>query len=704
MPLPSRYTGEVLSIPTARRGLAAPLLAALILAMLPALPVHVARAATTTVGGGFHALTPVRILDTRSGAGALAPGATLTVTIAGSGGVPSTGVSAVVLNVTATDTTAAGYLTLFPAGLSVPLASNLNWTRGQTTAKLVTVGLSAGGAVSAHNGPGSADLIFDVAGYYSTPEVSPGPEGLFNPLVPYRLLDTRTTNPGPVAKLSAGQTLNLQVTGRGGVPSSGVSAVVLNVTATNPSTAGYLTVFPAGLATRLASTLNFAAHQTVPNRVMVGVNGAGQVSIFNGAGTTDVVADVNGWFTDHTAGGNGSRFTPVTPTRILDSRYGTGGFTTPWGPGSGRAVVVAGAGGVPAMTDANPPTAVVANLTVTDTTTPGALIAWPDGAAQPTASDVNWPQGGTVPNPVIVQVGPSGEVDLDNIAGCADVVMDVVGWFTGPHPAITAAPPPTAVACPAPASAGWLARFNFWRATAGLPALSENTTWGSGDALHAEYMVKTQLVTHYETVGNPYYTTAGNTAAQDGNIEVSSTTSSSDEQAIDWWMAAPFHAMGMMDPRLKSTGFGAYREVGSGWQAGFALDDLRGNSFSGGSFPVVWPGNGMTVPLRSYSGGEFPDPLSAPACAGYSVPTGLPVFIELGGNLATTATANSFTGNGMPLAHCVIDSVHNPALSSYLVARGGVIVIPKAPLQPGVTYVVALTVNGVAHTWSFQVA
>jgi hypothetical protein len=92
----------------------------------------------------------------------LGPHATLNVPIAGQSGVPSTGVSAVILNVTATNTSAAGYLMVFPAGVAVPLASNLNWARVQTIAKLVTVGLGTGD-VSANNGPGSADLVIDVA-------------------------------------------------------------------------------------------------------------------------------------------------------------------------------------------------------------------------------------------------------------------------------------------------------------------------------------------------------------------------------------------------------------------------------------------------------------------------------------------------------------------------------------------------------------
>jgi hypothetical protein len=680
-----------------RRSLAKVLAGALLTAALPILQMQSASAAVA-LGGTFHALTPSRILDTRTGAGPLGQGATLTVLIAGQGGVPATSVSAVVLNVTVTNTTAPSFLTVFPAGLPLPVASNLNWIGGQTVAKLVTVGLGAG-AASAYNPRGSADLIFDVAGYYSTPDVSPGPAGLFNPLVPARLLDTRTLNPGPIAKLTPGQTLDLQVTGRGGVPSSGVAAVVLNVTATNPSTTGFLTVFPTGVATPNASSLNFKAGDTVPNRVMVGVGTGGKVSIFNPAGTTDVVADVNGWFTDSTPGGTGSWFRPVTPTRILDSRVGTGGFVTPWGPASGRVVGVAGFGGVPPMTDPNPPTAVVANLTVTNTTAASTLTAWPDGAALPTTSDVNWPQAGTVPNPVIVQVGPSGNVDLHNAAGCTDVIVDVVGWFTGPPQAIMAAAPPADIACPTPP---WLARFNYWRSTAGLPKVTENATWSSGDYLHSKWMVKNNLAAHDETPGTPYYTTAGDLAGNNGNIAVNSTTSTPDTSAIDWWMGAPFHAMAMMDPRLVKTGFGAYRESrASGWNAGFTLDTIRGTG-SGGSYPVFWPGNGKTVPLRTYSGNEFPNPLQA--CPGYTGTVGLPVFVEVGGNVSTTAgSTHSFTGNGAALAHCVIDS-SNAAVGSYLKWRGGVIVIPQKPLQPGVTYVVTVTVNNVVRTWSFSVS
>jgi len=250
------------------------------------------------------------------------------------------------------------------------------------------------------------------------------------------------------------------------------------------------------------------------------------------------------------------------------------------------------------------------------------------------------------------------------------------------------------------ASGGWLNRFNIWRASTGVSTLTEVPLWSTGDYDHALYMVKNNLVTHYETPGTPYYTTDGDTAARNSNIYVSSSTSTTDEQAIDWWMQAPFHAMGMMDPRLTQTGFGSYREVKSGWDMGAALDVLRGNPFTGGQWPVYFPGKGATEPLTSYGGNEFPDPLQA--CPGYGAPTGLPVFIEVGGNVSTTVGAHSITGGGVALDNCVIDS-SNPSVGSGLYYRGGVILIPRLPLQTGVKYTVSLTVNGTPYTWSFTV-
>ena len=378
-------------------------------------------------------LTPARILDTRDGTGgvpaaALGPGSALDVQIAGRGGVPATGISAVILNVTVTGTTAPGYLVVYQKGIARPLASNLNWVAGQTVANLVEVPISADGKVTVFNSQGSSNVIFDVTGFVSTPDQSPGPDGLFNPLVPARLLDTRT-GMGGATRVAAGGTVSLQVTGRGNVPATGVSAVVLNVTAINPTASSYVTVWPDGAPQPLASSLNFVAGQIVPNRVIVAVGAGGKVDLSNFVGNVDLVVDVGGYFTDATAGGTGSRFNALTPARLLDTRDGTGGVSSAVGAGGTLAVQVAGQKGVPAMTAAIPPTAVVLNVTVTNPTAEGYLTVWPDGNGQPLASDLNFGRGQTRANLVVVKVGADGKVDLFSLAGSTDVVIDVVGWY-----------------------------------------------------------------------------------------------------------------------------------------------------------------------------------------------------------------------------------------------------------------------------------
>ena len=365
----------------------------------------------------FHPLAPERILDTRTGLGApgpakLGPGDAMTLAVTGRAGVPATGVSAVVLNVTVTEPTAESFLTVWPAGDPLPVASNLNFRTGQTVPNLVKVKVGAGGAVDIHNNVGSAHVVADIAGWYGA-----GGAG-YTPLTPARILDTRTGDGSPATKLGPGAVRSLQVTGRGGVPADGVSAVVLNVTVTQPTADSFLTLWPAGQALPLVSNLNFVPGQTVPNLVVVKVGAGGQVNLYNLAGATDVLADVAGWFGP--AGGPGSPYVPLPPQRILDTRSGT-----KLGPNAAMTLQVTGRAGVPAAGVS----AVVLNVTVTEPTAESFLTVSPAGQARPLASNLNYVAGRTVPNLVVVKVGAGGQVDIYNLAGSTHVVADVAGWY-----------------------------------------------------------------------------------------------------------------------------------------------------------------------------------------------------------------------------------------------------------------------------------
>jgi hypothetical protein len=245
-------------------------------------------------GARYAPIAPIRLLDSRSGQGGPASpwgaGETRSFTIAG-GFVPVDATAAVV-NVTVTEGTAESFLTVFPAGVARPVASNLNFVPGQTIPNLVIVGIGSARQVSIYNNAGSVHVLADVVGYYKPGSLG----GRFTPVTPKRLLDTRLTS-----ALGGGEVRPLVVRGGSTTIPTAATAVVTNVTAVGPSTGGYLTVFPAGTTRPLASNLNFGANQTIPNLVIAGVGttGAGldKIAIYNDSGPVHVLSDVVGYFT-----------------------------------------------------------------------------------------------------------------------------------------------------------------------------------------------------------------------------------------------------------------------------------------------------------------------------------------------------------------------------------------------------------------------
>jgi hypothetical protein len=356
----------------------------------------------------YHALPPTRLLDTRTDGLPLSPGAEVDLTVAGGSRPVPAAATAVILNMTVTNTSGPGFLTVWPTGNPRPTASNLNWVAGETRPNLVTVQVGFSGLV-AIVASSRTDVIADLEGYFAAPS---GTAGEYVAVAPSRLLDTR---PGAAA-LAPGATLNVTVTGTGGVPSPGVSAIVLNVTVTNTTATGYLTAYPTSSARPTASNLNWVAGWTVPNRVIVPVGTGGQVSFFNFAGVTDLLVDVNGYFTDAT--GSGKRFNALSPARIADTRASN---QKP-GPAGTLSVQV---GGVGVSSGA---TAAILNVTATNPTAAGFLTVYP-GGTPPTASDLNFTTGQTIPNLVVATLSSTGSVTIYNSSGSTDVVVDLVGWF-----------------------------------------------------------------------------------------------------------------------------------------------------------------------------------------------------------------------------------------------------------------------------------
>ncbi|MEZ0065501.1 hypothetical protein ABIA32_001497 [Streptacidiphilus sp. MAP12-20] len=247
-----------------------------------------------TSGASYVPHAPTRLLDTRQHIGiptnTAISNASVDVPIQGVAGIPATA-TAVVLNVTATETVGGGFISAYPGGTALPNASNINWGASNTTLPgLVIVPIGSNGAVSLHVA-GTSHVIADVFGYFD-----PSGTAKYTKSGPRRILDTRAAQGvGTKTPIPGGQKVVLQVTGGStGVP-AGVSAVVLNVTVTGTTGGGVLTAYADGTALPQASNLNWVAGETVPNLVMVPVGADGKVDLYVSS-TTHVIADVFGYF------------------------------------------------------------------------------------------------------------------------------------------------------------------------------------------------------------------------------------------------------------------------------------------------------------------------------------------------------------------------------------------------------------------------
>ena len=376
----------------------------------------------------FAPVLPARLLETRPGGmtidglsnntGFVDIGTVTELPVAGRGGVPADA-SAAALNVTVTEPAAAGFVTIYPCGSERPTASNVNFSAGQTIPNAVVTKIGTGGKVCLFNSQ-PTHLVVDVNGFFSA-----GTD--YAPIVPARILETRwggstiDSRFNDVGSVAINTVTELPVAGRAGLPADASSAV-LNVTVTGPAAAGFVTVYPCGSERPTASSVNFAAGQTIANAVLTKVGSGGKVCLFNSQ-PTDLVVDVNGYY------GPVSAYVPLVPARLLETR--TGGSTVDGSYngtglvalGSVNELAVGGRGGVPGSA-----AGVVLNVTVTEPAADGFVTVYACGSDRPTASNLNFAAGQTIANAVATKVGAGGKVCLFS-SQATHLVVDVAGFY-----------------------------------------------------------------------------------------------------------------------------------------------------------------------------------------------------------------------------------------------------------------------------------
>ena len=386
--------------------------------------------AATFISGSsqFVVVAPARLADTRPDQGAFGftqiTSQIVRVQVAGREGVPANATAAV-LNVTGVNTTAPGFVTVYPAGTDLPTASNVNFDgAGQVLANMVTVKLGVGGAVDVYM-QRQMDVAVDVSGAYVpvTAAVAPGrlvtrPDGAF------RVLDTRQRAVGGVA----GNTSERVDVSAAGVPAD-ATAVVVNVTATQTGL-GFWTAYPLGQQRPNASNLNIdRLGETRAGQAIVLLSGTPAFNVYSQGGG-QLIVDVTGWFTGaKSAVTTDGLFIPSNPTRLIDSRQS---FVMPTWGGSTLEFPVYG--------PANQVAAVAINVTGTESMVGGFVTAFPSGVPRPLASNLNvdtWDQ--TIANHAIVRASDRG-VSLFTQQGL-HLIADLNGWYLGTPTAAVLAPP-----------------------------------------------------------------------------------------------------------------------------------------------------------------------------------------------------------------------------------------------------------------------
>ncbi|MER7178116.1 LamG-like jellyroll fold domain-containing protein [Streptomyces hyaluromycini] len=416
----------------------------------------VVRPAQPYTPAGYHqAVTPTRILDTRSsslltytsgitaGASTVPADSVTHLKIAGdsvstpvSGApttIPST-VTAVAVDVTVTGETDSGYITAYADGTQRPKTSSTNFLAHTTATGYQIVPVGNDGKIDLYThintSDGTAALVVDLTGYFTSDATLTGDQ-TYTPLTSaVRVLDTRSsvahtslTSTGTVA---AGTNFTLQITGLNGVPSN-ATAVAVNLAAASATDTGYLETYATGYTPTSAHSLSFTAGNAITSLagdVPIGTGGTITISVQTSAAA--VIAEITGYYT---TGTTGQKFHTINPTRLVDTRNGIGGTTTPVAANTAYNLTSAI---TQQVTTAATPT-IAAMVTVTNPTAVGYATVYPTAVGKPTPiiNNLNWGTGDTLANLTLTPTDTNGQISIYNTSdGTADFIVDSSGYYT----------------------------------------------------------------------------------------------------------------------------------------------------------------------------------------------------------------------------------------------------------------------------------
>jgi hypothetical protein len=335
--------------------------------------------------------------------------------------------------------------------IALPDAASFNYTSTSTWPILSstmdfgdgskqTLSTASGSFTHTYAKPGTyyvSDVIDNGSGptSYTSAQVTVG--AAFVPLHPARILDTRNGTGAPRAQVGPGGVIRLKVAGAGGIPATGVAAVAMNVTDADATAASYVAAYADGTTRPVASNLNFRAGQVNPNLITVPVSATGYVDLYNSSGRVDLIADVQGYYTTSSNTSDlQSGFIAAAPTRVLDTRNGTGAARGTVGP---RHTAVFKLPSLPSNA-----TAATLSITETGATAGGFVTAYCGTASTPpsTTSNLNFSRGQTTSNLAVVPVCDGGYVSLYNSTGNVSLIADLQGYYssTSGNPFVPVAP------------------------------------------------------------------------------------------------------------------------------------------------------------------------------------------------------------------------------------------------------------------------